>query len=199
MSPSRPLGLQIPQEIWTGSKPNYDKLSIFGCEAYAFIPNNKRRKLEPRSRKCVFLGYGPDGEIGYRLWDPEHRYSPGIFFTDVGEPTSYEEASAAADSATWHLAMELEMHSIRANKTWEPTCSSLQVGLQIKGDVRLDHPKVQGQISREGISTRIWCRLRRNLFTSGENDNNPSFHARCSGWRQFGADSARCKDDLPPR
>ena len=73
MSPSRPLGLQIPQEIWTGSKPNYDKLRIFGCEAYALIPKDDRRKLEPRSRKCVFLGYGPDGEIRYLLWDPEHR------------------------------------------------------------------------------------------------------------------------------
>ena len=73
MSPSRPLGLKIPQEIWTGRKPNYDKLRIFGCEAYALIPKDDRRKLEPRSRKCVFLGYGPDGEIGYRLWDPEHR------------------------------------------------------------------------------------------------------------------------------
>ena len=32
---------------------------------------------------------------------------------------SYEEASAAADSANWHLAMESEMHSIRTNKTWD--------------------------------------------------------------------------------
>ena len=31
MSSSKPLGLQIPQEIWTGSKPNYDKLGIFDC------------------------------------------------------------------------------------------------------------------------------------------------------------------------
>ena len=71
-----------------------------------------------------------------RLSQPPERYSPGIFFTDAGEPTSYEEASAAADSATWHLAIESEMHSIRTNKTWDlvnlprkPTCSSLQVGL----------------------------------------------------------------------
>ena len=35
MSPSRPLGLQTPQQLRTGSKPNYDKLRIFGCEAYA--------------------------------------------------------------------------------------------------------------------------------------------------------------------
>ena len=37
--------------------------------------------------------------------------------TDTGEPKSYKEASASADSATLHLAMELETNSIRANKT----------------------------------------------------------------------------------
>ena len=40
MSPSRPLGLQIPEDIWNGSKPNYDKLRIFGCEAYTLIPKD---------------------------------------------------------------------------------------------------------------------------------------------------------------
>ena len=34
--------------------------------------------------------------------------------------------------------------------TEESTCSSWQVGLSTKGDVRLDHPIVQGQISCEG-------------------------------------------------
>ena len=40
-------------------------------------------------------------------------------FTDVGEPTTYGEASACADSATWHLAMESEMNSIQHNQTWD--------------------------------------------------------------------------------
>ena len=40
MSPSRPLGLQIPQEIWIDSKANYDKLRIFWCEAYTLIPKD---------------------------------------------------------------------------------------------------------------------------------------------------------------
>ena len=73
MSPRRPLGLKIPQEIWTGSKPSYDKLKIFGCEAYTLIPKDDREKIEPRSRKCVFLGNGSNSEIEYRLRDPEHR------------------------------------------------------------------------------------------------------------------------------
>jgi hypothetical protein len=71
MSPSRPVGPKIPQELWTRRKPNYGKLRIFGCEAYALVPRNERRQLESRSRKCIFLGYGPNRSFGYRLWDPE--------------------------------------------------------------------------------------------------------------------------------
>jgi transposase InsO family protein len=70
MSPSRSLGSKIPQELWTQRKPDYGKLRIFGCEAYVLVPKDDRRKLESRSRKCIFLGYGPDGSFGYRLWDP---------------------------------------------------------------------------------------------------------------------------------
>ena len=73
MLPSIPLGLQIPQKLWTDSTSNYDKRRIFRCEAYTLILKDDRRKLDPRSRKCVFIGYEPEGEIGYRLWDPEHR------------------------------------------------------------------------------------------------------------------------------
>ena len=73
MLSSRPLGLRVPQELWTNSKPNYDTLRIFRCEVDALIPKDDRRKIELRSRKCVFLEYGPNDEIGYRLWDPEQR------------------------------------------------------------------------------------------------------------------------------
>jgi hypothetical protein len=71
MLPSRPLGSKILQELWTRRKLDYGKLRIFGCEAYVVVPKDERRKLESRSQKCVFLGYGPDGSFGYRLWDPE--------------------------------------------------------------------------------------------------------------------------------
>jgi hypothetical protein len=71
LSPSRPLGLKIPQQLWTGSKPNYGKPRIFRCEAYALVPRDEHRNLESRSRKCVFLGYGPNRSFSYRLWDLE--------------------------------------------------------------------------------------------------------------------------------
>ena len=56
-------------EALTGEKPNVGNLRTFGCIAYAHIPKDERHKLDPKARKCVFLGYGVDTK-GYRLYDP---------------------------------------------------------------------------------------------------------------------------------
>jgi hypothetical protein len=44
-------------------------LRIFGCDTYALISKDQCSKLDPRSKRYVFVGYG-DGVKGYRLWDP---------------------------------------------------------------------------------------------------------------------------------
>ena len=36
---------------------------------YALTLKNKRFQLDPRSKKCIFVGYD-DVTKGYRLWDP---------------------------------------------------------------------------------------------------------------------------------
>ncbi|KAG8485911.1 hypothetical protein CXB51_020221 [Gossypium anomalum] len=60
---------KTPQEVWCGNPANYSDLKIFGCPAYAHVDNGK---LEPRSIKCIFLGYKA-GVKGYKLWCPENR------------------------------------------------------------------------------------------------------------------------------
>ncbi|KAK3034061.1 hypothetical protein RJ639_034286 [Escallonia herrerae] len=61
-SPASALNGGIPEEEWL----------VFGCIAYAHIDKEKRKKLDSKSQKCVFIGYGGD-EYGYRLWDYEHN------------------------------------------------------------------------------------------------------------------------------
>ncbi|KAG8472328.1 hypothetical protein CXB51_035360 [Gossypium anomalum] len=68
-SPSVAIEKKTPQEVWSGNPANYSNLKIFGCPAYAHVDNGK---LEPRSIKCVFLGYKA-GVKGYKLWCPENR------------------------------------------------------------------------------------------------------------------------------
>ena len=69
-SPSVPLGFMMPKEVWTGLPPLYGYLCVFGCEAYVHVLKEKHSKLDPKSKRCVFLGYGGSGEMGYQLWDP---------------------------------------------------------------------------------------------------------------------------------
>ncbi|KAG8492061.1 hypothetical protein CXB51_015688 [Gossypium anomalum] len=68
-SPSVAIEKKTPQEVLSGNPANYSDLKIFGCPAYAHVNNGK---LEPRSIKCVFLGYKA-GVKGYKLWYPENR------------------------------------------------------------------------------------------------------------------------------
>ena len=52
-----------------------------------------------------------------KLTQPPERYSPRLFFTDSGEPTTYNEAIQALDATDVQLAKEFEMISIRENHT----------------------------------------------------------------------------------
>ena len=72
-SPNIRLGRKVPEEVWTGKPPSYQHLQVFGCVAYVHIRREERTKVEPKSQKCIFLGYGDSGEMGYRLWDLENR------------------------------------------------------------------------------------------------------------------------------
>ena len=77
--PSSAIQFKTPQEVWSGKPPKYDNLKIFGCVAYAHV---KQSKLDPRAKKCVFLGY-PEGVKGYRLWCVEPGAAKVVISRDV--------------------------------------------------------------------------------------------------------------------
>lgn len=52
-SPSTPLDLKTPKEVWSGRMANYINLKIFECSMYVHVSEGK---LETRSNKCIFLG-----------------------------------------------------------------------------------------------------------------------------------------------
>ena len=58
-----------PEEAWSGRKPTVDYFRIFGCIAYAHIPDEKRRKLDNKGEKCIFLGVS-DKSKAYKLDNP---------------------------------------------------------------------------------------------------------------------------------
>ena len=68
--PSSALDGGIPEEAWTSKQVKYSFLRTFGCESFFHIDKDDRRKLEAKSKKCTFNGYGVDS-FGCRLWDYE--------------------------------------------------------------------------------------------------------------------------------
>lgn len=64
MSPSTVLCFKTLEYLWPGKVHDYCRLKVFGCATYA---HQSEKKLEPKSVKCVFLGYFL-GVKRYRLW-----------------------------------------------------------------------------------------------------------------------------------
>ena len=47
-------------------------MRVFGCVAYAHIPDQLRKNLESKGEKCIFIGYCEDSK-GYRLYNPSTK------------------------------------------------------------------------------------------------------------------------------
>ncbi|KAL6286215.1 hypothetical protein ACE6H2_010605 [Prunus campanulata] len=58
-----------PEEAWSGRKPAVGYFKVFGCIAYARIPDEKRKKLDDKGEKCVFLGISEVSKA-YKLFNP---------------------------------------------------------------------------------------------------------------------------------
>ncbi len=57
------------EEKFTGKKPNVSHLKVFGYIAYVHVPDEKRSKLDPKAKKCIFIGYSLE-QKGYRCFNP---------------------------------------------------------------------------------------------------------------------------------
>lgn len=57
-------------EIWSGKRPDVSHLRVFGATAMVHIPKEKRRKFDPKSTKCIMVGYELNKKA-YRLFNPE--------------------------------------------------------------------------------------------------------------------------------
>ncbi|GJR72327.1 retrotransposon protein, putative, ty1-copia subclass [Tanacetum coccineum] len=61
---------KTPYEVWHGQAPKLSYLKVWGCEALVKRDTlTKPDKLEPRSIKCIFVGY-PKETMGYSFYYP---------------------------------------------------------------------------------------------------------------------------------
>ncbi|GJZ80925.1 retrovirus-related pol polyprotein from transposon TNT 1-94 [Tanacetum coccineum] len=95
--PFVPLGFQITKEEWQGKEVSLAHLRVFGCDSYVKVKDVARDKLDAKSVKCKFIGYGSD-EIGYRFWDSKSHKVVRSRDVTFNEDSLYG-AKAATDSS----------------------------------------------------------------------------------------------------
>jgi Integrase core domain len=100
-TPTRTIGWRMPHELWTdGHVPDVLYFRVFGCKAYVHTPDDKRKKLDPRSIEMTLIGYEP-GSKGYRLWNSITRsivLSRDVTFDERSFPHKEIRQSAAPPS-----------------------------------------------------------------------------------------------------
>ena len=106
-SPTKAIEDMTPYEAWMKRKPQVEYLRVFGCDAYAHVAKDERKKLDSKSRKCIFLGYGEETK-GYRLYDSSRSkviYSRDVQFNE--ESMNSERRSMLCTKEDKHVELEL--------------------------------------------------------------------------------------------
>ena len=94
-----------PYELWFGKKPKLSFLKVRGCDTYVKILQPD--KLEPKSEKCVFIGY-PKETIGYTFY---HRSKGKIFVAKNG--SFLEKEFLSKEVSVWKVELEeVIVHSL---------------------------------------------------------------------------------------
>ena len=71
-SPHRVVGSKIPEEAFTGVRPDIGHFRMFGCLMFSDVPSEKRTKLEPTREKGIFVGYNKTLKA-FRIYIPAQR------------------------------------------------------------------------------------------------------------------------------
>ena len=104
---------------------------MFGCPTYVHILNEKRSKLDAKSRQCIFLGYQKRVK-DFKYWDPKANkvvISRDVVFDEKAmlQCTKKEEKQKLENCSRNEqlIQVELETHGIEEN-AWSVGRSSLE-------------------------------------------------------------------------
>jgi hypothetical protein len=82
--------------VFSRKVPEVSHLRIFGCPVYIHIPKDKRTKLDPSSKKGIFVGYSETSKA-YRV------YVPGNKKIEINRDVIFDEDVAFCKSKRNHV------------------------------------------------------------------------------------------------
>ncbi len=149
-------GRCTPYEYTFGKRPNVGNLRIFGCEALAFVEKDKRKKLNPKVKKTLYLGMSEaHSDDTYELLDLQTNeiiYRRNVYFNERCYParkTKHSPTNAnTIDSGEDIIGLDFIDDGI----TWTVTRTGLEneqtpILYQINKDTQARRGKIYSQWS----------------------------------------------------
>jgi transposase InsO family protein len=198
-SPTFVVNNKTPEEAWSGIKPSVHHFRVFGCIAYAHVPDCKRSKLDDKSVKCVLLGISRESKA-YRLYDPISQkiiVSRDVIF-DENSSWDWSESSVAADTIAleWENTDQHEEFFAtgdRANDAHNDVAAVVSVAAtdfaaadEANNDFAADHRADSEHLEphadpEESIDRRNLSNTRSNTFSASQQILSPTVQASSSG------------------
>ena len=110
-SPTKALGMKTPYEMWTGSKADYSRFQVFGAQAYVYVPDLLRTKLDMKAEKGMFVGLD-EGRKCYKVYVQSKRrvlYSRDVTFLTDADDGGHDILDHTPPSAPAHPGLPLKM------------------------------------------------------------------------------------------
>ena len=158
--PNKALVNVTPEEAWSGKRPCISHMRVFGCIAYAKVPDEKRTKLDAKGIKCLFVGYC-EGTKAYRLVCLESQKiikSPDVVFfedkrlSEEGPSGSIGQEALEVDHSSKSDDDDDEHLEVKTKSSEEKEASTTQV--EANEDNTITRPSIeQASSPNEGNAT----------------------------------------------
>ena len=127
-----------PYERWYGRKPDMSHFRVFGCMAYAHVPDCERQKPDMKSKKMHFVGYSLTLK-GYRLFDETNRK------LHIQRDVEFNKSDFGQKSA---MTTEPDLKNIEVNQNADTTAKDEEVA-EIRRSEKEERQEPQVHVEQE--------------------------------------------------
>jgi len=99
------------EEKFTSKKPDVLHLRVFGCIAYVHILDEKRSKLNPKAKKCIFIGYSLEQNRCFNLAIQKLQVNRDVAFDEMVNWYSPLKITKDGEARNGDVSLNVEQRS----------------------------------------------------------------------------------------
>lgn len=131
---------KTPYELWCSKILDVSHIHVFGCKAFAHIPDERRRKLDVKGNELIFVGYSEESKA-FRLLNKETNgvvTSRDVIFTDqLAKGHSFKNNEEIVISSNEELPEEMKPESTTVQRDVTESKENDQVNRESEKDKNL--------------------------------------------------------------